>query len=128
MSQAAGKTGPGPTATVAIEQHFPRQQRIIEDHLAHQMLPAGMRAFVHLVRPRWIRDWMIRGAERDLPGIWSAVLCRKRFIDETLEGAAGDIDAVVNLGAGLDTRLYRLSGVSGKPAFEVDQPQSIRFK
>jgi hypothetical protein len=30
MTQAAAKTGVGPTVTVAVEQHFPEEQRIIE--------------------------------------------------------------------------------------------------
>jgi len=31
MTKAAGKTGAGPTVTVAIEQHFPPDQRIVDD-------------------------------------------------------------------------------------------------
>jgi O-methyltransferase involved in polyketide biosynthesis len=50
MTQVAAKTGSGPTAMVAIEQHFPKDQRIIDDELAYRILPRGMRAYVWLMR------------------------------------------------------------------------------
>ena len=43
MTQAAAKTGVGPTVTVAVEQQFPENQRIIEDNLAYSILPFSMR-------------------------------------------------------------------------------------
>jgi hypothetical protein len=51
MSKAAAKTGAGPMTMVAIEQLFPRDQRITEDDLAYQILPFSAKAFVWLMRP-----------------------------------------------------------------------------
>ena len=113
---------------VAIEQRFPRDQRIIEDDLAYRILPFGTRAFVWLMRPAVARDWMIRVTEKSLPGIWGAMACRKRYIDEKLIESIGQIDAVVNLGAGFDTRVYRLPALSDMPVWEVDQPENIESK
>jgi O-methyltransferase involved in polyketide biosynthesis len=59
MAQAAAKTGSGPMTMVAIEQHFPKDQRITDDDLAYRILPFGMRAYVWLMRPDWARDWQI---------------------------------------------------------------------
>ena len=55
-----------------------------------------------------------------MPGSWALIACRKRFIDDKLDEALGNIDAVVILGAGMDTRAYRLARRSDIPVFEVD--------
>ena len=66
MAQKAADTGVGPTLYIAIEQYFPEGARIINDDVACQILPFGMRAFV------WARDWMVRTAEKKSPvsGRW----------------------------------------------------------
>ncbi|MGB6063316.1 MAG: SAM-dependent methyltransferase [Desulfomonilaceae bacterium] len=128
MSKAAAKTGAGPTAMVAIEQRFPQDKRITQDDLACQILPFGMRAFVWLMRLNAARDGIIRATEKSFPGLWGGMMCRKRYIDEKLLESAGRIDAVVNLGAGFDTRAYRLPALVDTPVWEVDQPENIRLK
>jgi methyltransferase (TIGR00027 family) len=128
MATEAGKTASGPTALVAIEQYYPKEQRVVDDDLAYRILPFSLRAFVQLTRPGWARTLMMRASERDIPGMWSGMLCRKRYIDEKLVDSASDIDAVVNLGAGLDTRTYRLPALTGIPVWEVDLPENIRQK
>jgi hypothetical protein len=67
MTQAAAKTGSDPTVLVAIEQHFPNDQRIIDDVLAYRILPLGMRAYVWLMRLSAARNWMIRLADKRFP-------------------------------------------------------------
>jgi methyltransferase (TIGR00027 family) len=128
MTKAAGKTGAGPTVTVAIEQHFPPGQRVLDDDLASGMLPGSMRAIVRMTKPASIRDWFVRSLEKPAPGIWGGIMVRKRYIDEKLAEAIGQVDAIVNLGAGLDTRLYRLPELADTPAWEVDQPENIEAK
>jgi len=75
-----------------------------------------------------VRGWLIRSLEKRAPGIWDGVLCRKCYIDEKLVESVGSVAAVVNLGAGFDTRLYRLPALDGLPAWEVDQPRNIEEK
>jgi len=82
MAQKAADTGVGPAAIVAMEQHFPEGERIINDDLACQILPFGVRAYIWLSRFSWARDWMVRAAEKKVPGVWAMVLCRKRYIDD----------------------------------------------
>ncbi len=84
MTKAAGKTGAGPTVTVAMEQHFPAEQRILDDSLAYRMLPAAMRAVVWMTRPAFMRDWFVSSLEKSAPGIWGGLMVRKRYIDEKL--------------------------------------------
>jgi methyltransferase (TIGR00027 family) len=128
MTKAAAKTGVSPTALVAIEQYFPAKQRIIEDDLAYRILPLGMRSLVWLMRFNSFRAWMIRVTRNDTPGLWGGMLCRKRYIDEKLIDSVNRIKAVVNLGAGFDTRAYRLPVLSDMPVWEVDQPENIQAK
>jgi len=128
MSKAASKTGAGPITVVAIEQYLPRDQRIIDDEFAYPILPFGMRAYVWLTRADWVRDWMIRASEKAVPGAWGGFLCRKRYIDDKLTEAIGNISSVVNLGAGFDTLAYRLPALADIPVWEVDQPVNIKAK
>src|ERR671916_158966 len=128
MTRAAAMTGSGPTAMVAIEKYFPGDRRIVDDNLAHRFLPSGMRAYVRLMRLDPARDWMVRATEKSLPGIWAGMMCRKRYIDEKLIESVGHVDAVVNLGAGFDTRAYRLPALAAVPVWEVDQPENVEPK
>ncbi|MCX6328073.1 MAG: SAM-dependent methyltransferase [Bacteroidia bacterium] len=128
MSKAAANTGLGPIAVVAIEQYFPEEQRIIEDKLAFQILPLGMRIFVRMMKPDLIRAWMIRSSEKDAPGLWGAMICRKRYIGEKLIESVSQINSVVNLGSGFDTMAYRLSALSDMPVWEADQHRNMHLK
>jgi methyltransferase (TIGR00027 family) len=128
MTKLAATTGAGPMLSVAVEQHFPKNQRIIEDNLAHSILPSSMRAIVQLTQLAFIRDWLVRTTEKSAPGIWGGTTCRKRYIDEKLIESVAQIDAVVNLGAGFDTRAYRLPALASMPVWEVDQPENIGLK
>ncbi len=78
MAKAAAKTGSGPTALVAVEQSFPAKERIIEDDLAYQLLPPDSKAFASMMGSDWTRDWLVQTTEREAPGIWAGMMCRKR--------------------------------------------------
>jgi methyltransferase (TIGR00027 family) len=112
----------------AIEQYEPPERRLVEDDLALSILPAGQRAIVRAMRWPLLRSLMISAGERAVPGSWALIACRKRLIDDKLDEALGNIDAVVNLGAGMDTRAYRLARRSDIPVFEVDLPVNIARK
>jgi methyltransferase (TIGR00027 family) len=128
MSKAAARTGIMPMAVVAVEQYLPKAQRVIDDGLAAPLLPLGAMIFVRFLRPRWMRDWIIGLTEKSDPGIWGGMLCRKRYIDEKLVASRNEIEAIVNLGAGFDTRPYRLSALSNMPVWEVDQRENVEAK
>ncbi len=62
-----------------------------------------------MLRRAWIRAWFKNWFERQAPGIRGALLCRTRSIDDMVKaGIARGLGAIVILGAGLDTRPYRL--------------------
>jgi methyltransferase (TIGR00027 family) len=128
MANPASQTAVGPMTIVAAEQYFSKEQRVVQDELAYHLLPASVKWIVRLTRWRPARNLLIQATEKTAQGIWGSVLCRKRFIDDKLQAAIGAIDAVVILGAGLDTRAYRMAQLSTIPVFEVDLPESIAFK
>lgn len=127
MAKAAAKTGAGPTVLVAVEQYFPKRERIIDDDLAGKILPSG-RTLLSMAKSGLIRNWMIRISEKSTPGMWGCMVCRKRYIDEKVREAHHEIEAVVNLGAGYDTRAFRLQELSKIPVWELDQPETIESK
>jgi methyltransferase (TIGR00027 family) len=112
----------------AIEQYEPQQRRLVDDDLALSILPARQRALVRAMRWPLMRRLTISAGERAVPGSWTLITCRKRYIDDKLNEALGNIDAVVDLGAGMDTRAYRLARRSDIPVFEVDLPVNIERK
>jgi methyltransferase (TIGR00027 family) len=128
MGAASASTGVGPMAMVAIEQSFPAHQRIVDDKLAAAILPFGGRLSLKLMRLFSLERALIGATERAFPGLWAGLMCRKRHVDARLAELAGAIDTVVNLGAGFDTRLYRLPLPAGVLAWEVDQPENLRPK
>lgn len=128
MAKAAAKTGIMPTVLVAIEQSFPASERVIDDPLAIRMLPLGARIVVRFLRLPWMRDWLIGRSEKTDPGIWGGLLCRKRYVDEKIEACRNDMEAVVSLGAGFDTRPFRLPLLADMPMWEIDQRENIETK
>jgi methyltransferase (TIGR00027 family) len=124
----AAQTAFGPMVQVAIEQYEPAERRLVSDDLALSILPGGQRALVRAMRWPPLRRLTIWAGERAVPGSWALITCRKRFIDDKLDEALKDVDAVVVLGAGMDTRAYRLARRSDIPVFEVDLPVNIDRK
>jgi methyltransferase (TIGR00027 family) len=122
------QTAFGPMVLAAVEQNEPPGRRLVDDDLAGLFLPAPLRWLVAATRIAPIRRLMIRGSEFTGPGLWVNMACRKRFIDDRLAEALDSIEAVVILGAGFDTRPYRLTRRARIPVFEVDLPVNIARK
>lgn len=124
----AAQTAYGPMVLAALEQHEPPQRRLVDDDLAARFLPARMRWLVAALRPALARRWLTAAMDRTGPGLWASLTCRKRFVADRLDEALDDIDAVVILGAGLDTLAYRLARRTRIPIFEVDLAVNIARK
>ncbi len=128
MANPASQTAVGPMAIIAGEQYYPAEQRLVQDELAYDFLPTGVKFIVRLTQWPPLRNLLIHFTEKTAHGIWGSMLCRKRYIDDKLRETIGSIDAVVILGAGLDTRAYRMTELSTIPVFEVDLPENIAYK
>jgi methyltransferase (TIGR00027 family) len=113
---------------VALEQGEPPGRRLVDDDLAARFLPAPTRWLVTATPPNLMRQLAMAVMEREGPGLWASMTCRKRYITDKLNESLDDIDAVVVLGAGFDTLAYRLARKTQIPIFEVDQPVNIARK
>ncbi|NVN50249.1 SAM-dependent methyltransferase [Mycolicibacterium hippocampi] len=124
----AAQTAFGPIVLSAIEHNEPTERRLVDDDLAASFLPARYRLLVRLTRFDAVRRTALAAVDRSGPGLWASIACRKRYIDERLSDPIIEFDTVVVLGAGLDTRAYRIARHSELPVFEVDQKVNIEHK
>ncbi|CQD21610.1 methyltransferase, putative, family protein [Mycobacterium europaeum] len=124
----AAQTAFGPVVLAAVEHNEPPGRRLVDDDLAELFLPAPLRWLVAATRAAPVRRLMMRASEWSGRGLWANLACRKRFIGDKLAEALDGIDAVVILGAGLDTRAYLLTRQVRIPVFEVDLPVNIARK
>ncbi|HEV7419862.1 MAG TPA: SAM-dependent methyltransferase [Mycobacterium sp.] len=122
------KSAFGPIVLSAIEHQEPPDRRLVDDDLAASFLPKPLQAVVRATRFDPVRRAVVAASERSGPGLWANLSCRKSYIDDNLAESLPDVDAVVILGAGLDTRPYRLARHSDVPVFEVDLPVNIARK
>jgi len=83
-----------------------------------------------LAKYRATRALMLWMAKRRVPGAYTYEIARTKFIDEVvLDAAAARLDELVLLGAGLDSRPYRLAEqLKGVRVMEVDHPASQASK
>ena len=124
----AAQTAFGPIVLSALEHHERPDRRLVDDDLAASFLPARLRWLVGLSRFDAVRRAAVAASDRSGPGLWASIACRKRYIDERLSDPINEFDTVVVLGAGLDTRAYRIARHSDLPVFEVDLPVNIDRK
>jgi methyltransferase (TIGR00027 family) len=76
-----------------------------------------------LMQFAYIRDYTIKRTDAIMQGIYGAQICRTRYIDDAVQSALSQgIRQLVILGAGFDTRAYRLAGMEHVKVFEVDLP------
>lgn len=83
-----------------------------------------------LAKYRGTRRLVVRAVDRQVPGAYTYEIARCRFIDEVVVGEAAEgLDQLVLLGAGLDSRPYRLADrLRDVHVFEVDHPDSLDSK
>jgi len=123
---SAGRTAYGAAAIRAAEAFVPEALRLFDDPLILSFLPAASR---FAIRQRWIREQFLALFERQAPGIRGALLSRTCAIDDAVNAAIGrGLGAAVILGAGLDTRPYRLRSLAAANVFELDLPAVQAFK
>jgi methyltransferase (TIGR00027 family) len=110
----------GPVAAaMARARESTRADALFRDPLAQLLVDAATARMdpADLLR---LSDWVDLFASRGV--------VRTRFIDDHLRDAAASCPQVVLLGAGLDTRAFRLPWPDGTCLFEVDTPAVLRFK
>lgn len=121
--------GVATAATKMVELYIPENQRLFEDPYLVKLLPWGWRLVFRLAFLPGLRQAVLALRERRMPGSLGSILCRTRYIDDVLkESLEAGLDQVVILGAGFDTRPYRIPGIEGVRVFEVDLPGTRALK
>jgi len=112
----------------AHETQKPEDERICCDPYAFRFMdPAILQyAAAHPKEAQKKYDEM----ERAFPGLGNSIRARVRYFDDFVERMCGEgLQQLVVLGAGYDTRAYRLKGLNEHVrVFEVDHPDTQLFK
>jgi methyltransferase (TIGR00027 family) len=125
----AAQTAFGPMVIAACEQFLPADQRLFDDSDAVRLLSPGQRVVVGACRWNPVYRLLVRATDSKAHGLWASMLCRKRYADDKVRDALHDgITQFVFLGAGLDTRSYRLVAPAGARSFEIDLQANIDYK
>lgn len=116
-------------ATRVIECYYPEDKRLFDDQFGFKLLPFWWRVLFRLVYLPGLRSLVLSLRERRMPGSLGAILCRTRYIDDVLKRSLEEgLDQVVILGAGFDSRAYRIPGMDQVQVFEVDLPGTRKLK
>lgn len=115
--------GVATSATRVIELYVPAEKRLFDDLLALKLLPFGWQVIFRLVYLPGLRSLVLALRERRMPGSLGSILCRTRYIDDVVQRSLqAGLDQLVILGAGFDSRAYRIAGLENVRVFEVDLP------
>lgn len=119
----------GTASKKAFEALYPTEKRLFQDEYTIKILTPGWRFSINIFKNKYLFDRVMKWGDKLAPGVQAGLMCRVRYIDEVLKEAInGDFDAVVNLGAGFDSRSLRIDGIGSLKIFEVDHPTVIAEK
>lgn len=117
-------------AVRALYTALPPPYDLAPDPLAAQLVPPwlALPARAAALMP-WAAPAVHRIAGATTLGLTYHVALRTRAIDDALrEGLARGAAQLVLLGAGLDSRAYRIDALAGARVYEVDFPSTHRYK
>jgi methyltransferase (TIGR00027 family) len=118
--QGVGNTALGAAICRLLEQHQPKETRLFNDPLVKDLVGGPVRVMMQFGS---MRNFTIKQMDAVAKGLFGVQICRTRFIDDAVQMALTQgIEQLVILGAGLDTRPYRLPGIERVKVFEVDLP------
>jgi methyltransferase (TIGR00027 family) len=109
-----------------IEQFEPPQLRLFDDPIVGSLLGPFVSLPLFFSAARW---YALKRMDKITPGLYGAQVCRTRTIDDAvLSALAQGIDQLVILGAGLDSRAYRLPEIERVQVYELDLPEAQKRK
>jgi len=122
-------TAYGVASLRAVENLLPEDERLFNDPYSEKLLPPIYKFFVMIMRPPILWNLLMNMREKSTPGVVGGILCRSLYIDDLLIKAIKEgIGAVVNLGAGADSRAFRIPGIENIQYFELDSPEVLKVK
>jgi len=112
-----------------LESFRPAHERICDDPLARHFLTWPLTLVAHVAAIPGTARFVSSFIDRRWPGVRSSVVARTRLIDDAIAAALeNDLEQLVILGAGFDSRAYRMSPLRGIDVFEVDHPDTQSAK
>lgn len=116
--KAVGRTALGAAVCRLIEQYQGENTRLFFDPVVKDLVGTPLKAMMGFSA---MRDFTVQQTDMIMDGIYGAQVCRTRYIDDVVQaGLSQGIQQLVILGAGLDTRPYRLPNLEEVNIFEVD--------
>jgi methyltransferase (TIGR00027 family) len=113
----------------ALEASRPERERICHDPLARHFLTWPLSLVARLATIPGGTAFTCSFIDRRWPGVRSSVVARTRLIDDVIAAALENgIEQLVVLGAGFDSRAYRLPGLRPIDVFEIDHPDTQAAK
>jgi methyltransferase (TIGR00027 family) len=105
------------------------RDRVFDDPLAVRFLRGGYRGLARAAHIRVVGRGLEKYIDRRWPGPRPSAVARTRLIDDLVTGAlAHGARQVLLLGAGYDSRAYRLPGIERVAVFEADHPATQAVK
>jgi methyltransferase (TIGR00027 family) len=129
MTRDASKTAETIAMVRVSESRKPEDERVCYDQYAIRFISQEVLDFADH-NPEKYKAFVARN-ERLVPGATNSIVARVRFFDDMIKSAINnDLEQIVIIGAGYDTRAYRIEGLSKIGVFEVDHPatQSIKIE
>ncbi|MGB9458817.1 MAG: SAM-dependent methyltransferase [Bryobacteraceae bacterium] len=112
----------------AIESSGPEGSRLFCDPFAALFLREWRRLVYGIARVAASRRLVERLFDRELPGARAAGIARTKWFDDEVTRALETSRQLVLLGAGFDTRAYRLPAAQRACCFELDHPETSSAK
>lgn len=124
--KGVSNTALGAATCRLIEQYQPKEIRLFNDPVVKDLVGMPIRVMMQFAS---MRNFTLKRMDDITSGIYGAQVCRTRFIDQAVqEVLSGGIKQFVILGAGFDTRPYRLPGIEQVKVYEVDLPSVQNVK
>jgi methyltransferase (TIGR00027 family) len=112
----------------AAESYYPEDERLFYDGPAFYLMPPLWKLFLKLMKFSPLREMIFAKRDEELPGVIGNLLYRTRYIDDILRENLEEMEQLLILGAGFDTRALRIEGIESLKVFEADHPQTISKK
>ena len=125
-NKGVGNTALGAAVCRLIEQYEPQPTRLFDDPVVKNLVGTPVRIMMQIGS---MRNFTRQQTDAVLQGLYGAQICRTKYLDDVVQNARSQgVGQLVILGAGLDTRPYRLSGIGRLKIFEVDLPAAQEDK
>jgi methyltransferase (TIGR00027 family) len=112
----------------ALEARRRAADRVADDQLAVRLLSPGFRLLAEAARLPPVRRLLELTIDHRWPCARPGVVARTRLIDQMVLRELGQVGQVLILGAGFDTRAFRLPGMDRVRVFELDHPATQAAK